>query len=568
MSSACPASRLPDELLSLVLDAIARDVRVSQDRAILAIRISHVCRFWRTVAFGPGGRMLWTHIPIWSGVDCARAFIERSDPLPFTLNIDLGDTAWPPKVPALAEAAQSMHRAGTIDLAELYDRDEPPSPEEAERDEQVYAILRLHPAPLLTRFNVVFAHILPPMDETPLLAPDMFGGDVPQALRILVISNRQIMPDSTFLRGSLTALVLRSCRIWDGIDEVLLTLSHLPGLEVLVLESETSTFCPDATESFALLDNKRYIALPRLKVLKIEDDDFAAPFLLLAYLRAPSTARIHLTPGSSDFDWLIPADEGPELETRVAHDITLLRLGLTTHFQAGSTELVAPFRTIAIAEEKNNWKFTIHAVRDSGVIGNSIPDEFTLTYYAGAQTAAGRRRFAAVANAILSLPAMSQADFLIVSLNCLYGSGRSSDWLALRDFLPQLRTIEVSRGAIHGVLSALHDSEFFPGLERLTFAGMHLEDNEQDAARAALYLVALRNILCPRGRPPPRHLQTISFDDCFGAKKLARTLKRLSPDTMISLHCSPTVEDASEREAAWDDAEGDIDEMVDYLEYD
>ncbi|KZV73448.1 hypothetical protein PENSPDRAFT_732940 [Peniophora sp. CONT] len=566
MSTTCSTHHLPDEVLSLVFGAVAQAVRGAHKRLVVALSVSQVCRFWRMVALGPGGRTLWKNIPIWSTVDCARAFIERSAPLPFSLVIELGDTKWPTYVPALAEAALSMHRAGAIEVVDLYDREESLSAEEAARDEKIYQILNTTTAPLLAKLDMTFVHIAPPYDDPPLLSPDFLGGEIPQALRILNITGRRIMPDSAFLRASLTALIITSCRVWNNIDEVLGTLSHMPGLEVLVLESEVNTFCPHATDAFMEYNHERFVPLPRLKVLKIEDDAFTAPLLILAYLRVPLSTRVHLFPASSDYDSFMAAEEGPLLETRVAHDIALLRLALTAHFQAGTgpSALVAPFNTIAIAQDGNGWNFVFHAVYESESQDASPIGEFTFRYYAGPRSAAGRRRLAAVANALLTLPVMSQADLLIVSHDGLYGSGCSADWTPLCGFFPKLVNLAVSRGAIHGVLPALRNEHLFPGIESLTIAGVRLEDNEDDAARTAHYLISMHDTL--RARAASAHkIPSINFCDCFGVDKLARTLKRLSPDMKVCASGLSTLEGALEREEAWDDADEDIRYMVDRI---
>ena len=93
-----PNAILPAEVLTaIIVDCIVHNsdfasapfaTHVDYYLPDTALSISHVCRMWRGIALGTGGKKLWTHAPLRHNTTCIETFMQRSHPLPVFFKIE------------------------------------------------------------------------------------------------------------------------------------------------------------------------------------------------------------------------------------------------------------------------------------------------------------------------------------------------------------------------------------------------------------------------------------------------------------------------------------------------
>ncbi|KZV73447.1 hypothetical protein PENSPDRAFT_750189 [Peniophora sp. CONT] len=513
-----PIARLPVELLTNIIDISAHDPLYGgwdQYLPDVSITISHVCRFWRDAALGPGGKMLWTRVPLRHSAACVRAFMERSNPLLVFLKIELGDTSVPTSLTALAEAVTFMDRVGGISFNSLYDRDEDLNDVDDQLHRDIYNILSSKPAPSLEIMSWCYAHTLEEAGPT-TLPLNLFAGQVPDNLCFLRITGMELPFDHTILRANLTSLELEDCSAWETVDDLLGTLSRIPALEQISFKA-MSQHLVEGDHQLSQAYAQRSISLPRLDTLILTDSQPDLPGIILFYLRLAIDTRIHIE---------IELDE----DTIPDEDVSILRGALEAHYSDFADGQKFAFSAVSVGLcGANEYGLSMQA--------SSHGETYLSVVLAPAwpTNTSGNEMMMKAARQLLSISIMSTATRLNISHSNFFAIGRAADWLALRTCVPNLETIAISRDALYGLCPALlappdiESGVLFPKLGRIRFEGIAFDE---DANLVAFFIVAL--VFIARHRLRHGHpIKRIKIRRCFGAKKLSEHLSAALPDTDV-----------------------------------
>ncbi|KZV73445.1 hypothetical protein PENSPDRAFT_648969 [Peniophora sp. CONT] len=514
-----PIARLPAELVTGIINIIAHDsVHGRWDDYLPdeSIAISHVCKFWRDAALGSGGKVLWTRAPLRHSAACVRAFMERSHPLPVFLSVELGDDSIPTSMAALAEAATFMDRVEGLSVRSVYHRDTVLSAADRQLHESLHTILSTNIAPSLKTLAWWHEYDMG-YDGQPTLPAKLFAEHIPDNLRSVKIVGMALPHEFAALRAPLTSLDLGNCEAWEYADELLDTLSCMPGLESFIFDAANTSWC---SNRWPQRYEKRSVALPCLRTLCLTDQPAGVSSHLLAYLRIPVDARIHV-------------EATPE-EITPQNDMAQFCQALFAHYHENALPdgQTFTFSTISIGLcGGNSDGLTLHASYRNAPCLSLVVAE------AGILSTGSRAVILETVQTILRFPVMAHATQFNISHSNYFAMGNESDWGALQTSFPDLNTICLSRTALYGLAPTLLQPHaphsgiiIFPSLTSLLFEGLTFVEGDLPAA---FYFNALKTVADHRasqGHP----LKHIEFRTCSGAATLAQQLSIALPDVQVT----------------------------------
>ncbi|KAI0313610.1 hypothetical protein OF83DRAFT_1140588 [Amylostereum chailletii] len=298
-----PIDRLPVEILNRVFFCTIASFHEDNPCAMSVI-LSHVCTRWRNVSIRC--KELWTYTPLQFGKELLEVALERSSPLPISVN----GTHLPTfkSVERLSFVLRALGRIKDLALkmngpvaVPISDPNEP---------ENSQSLTNTSPAPLLESLildidkTFDISHVWLPENEKLLVRPpppnirfielrhcrvrDLFSGNVPSSLRFLRLDDVDLLPTSCLFRAPLRRLELTRCHIWDDIQRLLDTLRLLP-----LLEEFYSIWPRGGVSSFLGEHHEVSVNLPRMKHIRLDGDASASAGVLHSIV-LPSTTEICL----------------------------------------------------------------------------------------------------------------------------------------------------------------------------------------------------------------------------------------------------------------------------------
>lgn len=219
--------------------------------------VTHVCREWRSASLE--WKSFWTYIPLESLGWTQQALTLSKDQSIF---IDSGVSVSPATTDpaALSLALTSAFRAKQISVATR----------EATALVQSLEILRASEAPRLERLEIML--LMPGAEPRPTIPIDIFQGNTPEKLRILVVMDVFCPMDAKIYSASLTHLEMAFGRpAWENLGSFFDTVASLPNLEYLALMRGAvlpswQSGDPHVTGA------PRKIKLPRCRTLRLNGD--------------------------------------------------------------------------------------------------------------------------------------------------------------------------------------------------------------------------------------------------------------------------------------------------------
>ncbi|KZV73441.1 hypothetical protein PENSPDRAFT_750183 [Peniophora sp. CONT] len=286
---------LPVEVLSAILvDHIVDDPDFASVPhgylAELSISISHVCQLWRSIAFSPVGKRLWTHAPLrHKAAACVDAFMQRSHPLPIFLKIEIINTRLTVKVSPALSAVESAFkyssRVATISLSFAFDHVRH-DVDEHTKYERILELLDNHPFPSLEfLYWYAWADYAGHFPSSTLFALQPV-----RSLRRSYLRNIHVGWPNPLLSAPLTTLVLDISGGWQTFDTYPTALSSMPTLETL---STNRIGFLETLPGWSSEHQLRSISLPRLKRLALSDT-LTTVAMLFAYLHVPVDCQIDM----------------------------------------------------------------------------------------------------------------------------------------------------------------------------------------------------------------------------------------------------------------------------------
>ncbi|KAH9943810.1 hypothetical protein B0H21DRAFT_474686 [Amylocystis lapponica] len=271
-----------------------RHTKQNGSGSIMGIALSHVCRYWRTMALS--SPQLWTffHIVAHTKPAMLREFLARSGMAPLTVLFEGPDTYWISVEHMRVNArilAPHAHRIAEFEATKLL-----------QGDARCMLALFTAPAPCLRTLRLHVDEYMSEMEHIPV-----FAGQMP-SLRNVSIDGLSLpwVPYS-----NLTSLVI-SHHPAPPLTELVSVLQHCPDLELLVLVLRVVSGDEDVAEPSP-------IALPRLQRLALEwIGDQHGIMHLLEHLSFPATAATELTFHGERNAPLDLTQHSPALRARVA----------------------------------------------------------------------------------------------------------------------------------------------------------------------------------------------------------------------------------------------------------
>ncbi|KZV73446.1 hypothetical protein PENSPDRAFT_648970 [Peniophora sp. CONT] len=539
------AARLPVELLTEIINIIAYDPIYDcrgQYLPIDSITISQVCRLWRDVALGSGGKLLWTRAPLRHNDVCVHAFMERSHPLPVSLAIELGAAGVSTTLVSLAAAVTHMDRVEEISFEAIYDETTNFNSEaEDQLRDRVYELLSDCPAPSLKKLTWSF--VLDICDEPLSLPTKLFAGRVPDKLRYVRMISTAMTSQNIVLRAPLTSLELGHCMAsWDSVDDLLNMLSRMPGLERFIFDNSIYPIVDNYQPS--QIYTQRSVNLPYLCTLSFSPGDTPLTLsrIIFGYLHIPVNARVHLVAVINE-------------ETQ-QEDVTLLCDALAAHYHDNNLPDGQKFTFSAISIGLcglNTDGLILHASHRNSTCLSLVLAEVPR------RDRSGRAVMSEIVQSVLSLPITSRTTRFNIKHSNWFAMGRAADWTPLRSCMPELETICISRTALHGLapvlLAPAQLDNTFPNLNRLYFEGLTFDKGGIAAAFFFVVLTRIAHHRAAHGHP----LECILFRVCSGAAKLAEQLAVALPDVeIVHRRGSPDKRLIARKESQWDNGDADI----------
>ena len=260
-----PINKLPDEVLTL----IPQEFRDRREKEEIVVTLTHVCRRWRKVFVSCAS--------LWSGIYCmdahkTRVYLERSKSSPINLWLER-EQGLISDDPFLEIAPRSISR-----LWRLYVKTTP---------DHFQAITKylVQPAPFL-KVLVIDGGTATTPDSTPVLATELFGGDLSSLSELYLRSVHTQLPWRNM--DNLTSFVL-GMHPTVSLGQILDFFESAPRLLVVDLIS--------ATPAIGTQD-RRPVALAHLRRLTIYG--FHPPAVLLNHLMLPAGARTSIRFYSQD----------------------------------------------------------------------------------------------------------------------------------------------------------------------------------------------------------------------------------------------------------------------------
>ncbi|KAA1468974.1 hypothetical protein DENSPDRAFT_848575 [Dentipellis sp. KUC8613] len=192
---------------------------------LMAIRLSHVCRRWRSIARHDA--LLWTHILMPSN-QWARRMLERSKRAPITVE-HLFPQAYSKSMPALYHALTHLPRIRNLHISSHWQHFGVPLPM------QVLNLL-CNPAPALE--SLYLANLTVTGASSRTFPDSIFGGYTPRLTHLAVAHGVELSWTCPLLRSpNLTHLFLAGLHHWKSspLANLLDVLDHMPHLQCLAL---------------------------------------------------------------------------------------------------------------------------------------------------------------------------------------------------------------------------------------------------------------------------------------------------------------------------------------------
>lgn len=232
------------------------------------IAITHVCRYWRSAALGH--REIWSSITPGLSISWSQAMLERSSPLPVSIDIRVSTSSTDGLHPlAASELLFAASRIRTLRLVGL-------------RVDILRVLDRLRSPSPLESLDLGVVDSGQPVD----LPEALFGGKAPHFRRLTFASDACIRAPRWLLAG----ITHFTTSADVALPELLDALRAMPQLEVIHVAHCRAVW----EEEDAVMPPQPRVALPRLSLLSFRDTTPRRFMILSARIDAPPTLRRHL----------------------------------------------------------------------------------------------------------------------------------------------------------------------------------------------------------------------------------------------------------------------------------